>query len=388
MSRSKKIFIFLFSVVFAVTANAEKQVAIGERGKVSIFDGNNLLGDAKQTLKFTSYDTKVAFSLDGKYLVVGLSPHAGGERAKIKIYENVKNKGWAAKKMLVVGEAKQIKSLFFSSDKKYLIAGSGGWDTFVWDTSNWSQEVITLQKVTTGFAIKKIDFSKGYLAVLLKGKKRDNYDEIAYHFLSKTQDEKDIVRYTVTGGIKSIAFVPKTKEIAILLANKIGLKEVDLLASVFNNNSFDIGHKIIETYNNFVGKYPLTTPAFQSFAFSPDGKWMALGFHHQKEGAFEYSIEIGSSKGRKQLPLARYFCDGLPNELIFSPDSKYLGAVMEEKKIITIYRKKGILLPEWAPVKSFSKLESPSIAFSPKIKPVKKQEKKKKKEGFKEIIKI
>jgi len=75
MSRSKKIFIFLFFVTVAMPVSCEKYFAVGRgQGKVMLYTVGNW--KQKQVIDLPKgASSRILFSPDGKYLALGLTCH-------------------------------------------------------------------------------------------------------------------------------------------------------------------------------------------------------------------------------------------------------------------------------------------------------------------------
>jgi len=397
MSRSKKIFIFLFFVTVAMPVSCEKYFAVGRgQGKVMLYTVGNW--KQKQVIDLPKgASSRILFSPDGKYLALGLTCYRDLKVCnKIKIYHQTVGKEKKWEEVSSFGGETAFSAMAFSLDGKFFAHSWKDRKIIVRRTKDW-KEITTLEVGGKKAEFYRIVFSDdGYLAGVLTWKKeRFKGKSISNHIVKfwNTKNWKNFKDLDFKSDeISQISFIPNKKEIAVL--QKISGATSEKIKFFNTKDWSEVEH--LEKEEELKGKYQINNLLFVPIEFSPSGKYIALGFCGGKthEGGLRHIIEIRDTNWKR---ISNFEVSHL-TELKFSFDDKYFAAMGNDS--VRIFGK-GIF-GNWSLIKSWRYMKkniSPyAIAFSPEIKPVKikkksakkkkKKKKKKRKGDIEEIIEI
>ena len=227
----------------------------------------------------------VAFSPDGKYLVVGCNDNS------IKVW-NLEN----GKPTAVLKHNGAVNSVSFNFDGNYLASASNDSTIKLWNVETW-KEVRSLPKDKA--AVKTISFSPDG-KILASG----SYQTIK---LFNTKTLKEIRNLTGHASyITSLSFSPDGKYLASGSEdNKVKLWDLKTKEEV---RSFD-------AHTDWVN----------SLSFSNDSRYLA-------SGSIDKTIRLWDLQSRrKNVPLIKY--NGIIKSVSFSPNGKYLASACSDKKI-------------------------------------------------------
>jgi len=290
MSISKKIFMFLFFVMAAMSVNCVSYLAVGRGetgvdGKIDILKVENRKFDKlKKTLELGSSQnpTKLVFSPDGKYLACIIIKKTVSFVSIKEVFLVVYQVGsWKKTKSVPLGEI-EVKSIAFDPKSNlfacsFVQAREG--NIHVWKTKNW--DTIKKHKVSGEDYSKKIGFTKsGVLVGLNSDDAIVSYKKISMKKPSLTQN-----RYwkAASGKITSIALSPKRNDFIGLLENSeaCSIKNFKTASWKFTEKDIKSGMKSIITIE-----------------LSPSGKYIG---YEKKKDVQKYDLQIYDRQFKKLI---------------------------------------------------------------------------------------